>query len=137
MTSHQYGIILLGICYKSNTQAFNGGSPFVSCSYRVEVGYVQNKLNKLHQCDIPISRLSYIIYINYIIYYINICIYVLCQAGGICLATPSSMNQLQAQRLPAETHRQTIHPPCGHPQTLSRDIDVITNIIWSLKCGQT
>ena len=35
-------------------------SPFAACSYRVEVDYVLNKLNKLHQCgcDVPIRRLS-------------------------------------------------------------------------------
>ena len=35
-------------------------SPFAACSYRVEVGYVLNKLNKLHQCecDVPLRRLS-------------------------------------------------------------------------------
>ena len=39
----------------------HGSSPFVACSHTVEVGYVLNKLNTLHQCgcDIPIHKLSY------------------------------------------------------------------------------
>ena len=42
------------------TMVYIGSSPFAACSYRVEVGYVLNKLNKLHQCgcDIPLRRLS-------------------------------------------------------------------------------
>ena len=29
---------------------YDGSLPFAACSYRVEVGYVLNKLNKSHQC---------------------------------------------------------------------------------------
>ena len=58
-------------------------SPFAACSYRVEVGYVLNKLNKLHQCecDVTLRRLSNSKDI--------------CQAGGIWLTTPFSWNLLQ------------------------------------------
>ena len=42
----------------------HGSSPFVACSHTVEVGYVLNKLNTLHQCgcDIPIHKLSCLLY---------------------------------------------------------------------------
>ena len=56
-------------------------------------------------------------------------VYVLCQAGGVCLTTLSSWNLLQTPWLPAETHIRIVYPPCGHPQTLSHD--VTTSTTWS------